>query len=47
MNIDKGPAVPPNVPQAPYPSPVVYHTGQRFLKGLFKRDNSVKHTKRG
>jgi hypothetical protein len=41
-----GPVVPPTVPSAPYPSPVHYHLGQRFLKGLFKRDNSVKHPRR-
>ena len=46
VNTKGGPAVPPNVPQAPYPSPVIYHTGQRFLKGLFKRDNSVHHPKK-
>jgi hypothetical protein len=45
--IDNGPVVPPNVPQAPYTPPVIYHKGQRFLKGLFKRDNSVHHPKKG
>ena len=33
---------PPNVPEAPYPQPVVYNSAQRTLKGLFRRDNSVK-----
>ena len=46
VKTDSGPVVPPNVPQAPYPSPVIYHNGQRYLKGLFKRDNSVQHPKR-
>jgi len=36
------PVIPPNVPEAPYPSPVPYHKGQASLKGLFKIDNSVK-----
>jgi hypothetical protein len=35
------PVIPPNVPEAPYPSPTPYHKGQRFLRGLFKVDNSV------
>ena len=42
MNIEKLPVIPPNVPEAPYKSPTPYHEGQRFLKGLFKVDNSVK-----
>ena len=46
VKVDNGPVVPPNVPQAPYPT-VTYHNGQRFLKGVFKRDNSVKITKKG
>ena len=34
--------IPPNVPEAPYPSPVKYGRGQSSLKGLFKIDKSVK-----
>jgi hypothetical protein len=46
VTIDSGPVIPPNVPQAPYPPPVIYHRGQRTLKGVFKRDNSVIHPQR-
>jgi hypothetical protein len=46
VNTHSGPVVPPNVPQAPYPPPVTYHLGQRFLKGLFKIDKSVTHPKK-
>ncbi len=35
------PVVPPNVPQAPYKSPVHYGRSQSSLAGLFKIDNSV------
>ena len=41
VKVDRLPVTPPNVPEAPYPSPTRYHLGQRFLKGLFKVDNSV------
>jgi hypothetical protein len=41
VSVEHLPVIPPNVPEAPYPSPTPYHTGQRFLKGLFKKDNSV------
>jgi len=41
VNVEGLPVIPPDVPQAPYKSPVTYHKGQRFLKGLFKVDNSV------
>jgi len=41
VRFEKGRVVPPHVPVAPYPSPTPYHIGQRFLKGLFKKDNSV------
>jgi len=40
VRVEPGRVVPPHVPVAPYPSPTPYHIGQRFLKGLFKRDNS-------
>ena len=40
-SVEHLPVIPPNVPEAPYPSPTPYHIGQRFLKGLFKKDNSV------
>jgi len=43
VSIEHLPVIPPNVPEAPYKSPVPYHKGQRFLKGLFKIDNSVAH----
>lgn len=46
VTIEHLPVIPPNVPEAPYPSPVPYHNGQRFLKGLFKIDNSVAHPSR-
>jgi hypothetical protein len=36
------PVIPPNVPQAPYSSPVKYGKSQSNLKGLFKIDRSVK-----
>ncbi len=36
------PVIPPNVPEAPYPSPVKYGRSQSSLKGLFKIDRSVK-----
>ena len=41
VRVERLPVIPPNVPEAPYPSPTPYHIGQRFLKGLFKKDNSV------
>jgi hypothetical protein len=41
VRVEHLPVIPPNVPEAPYKSPVPYHIGQRFLKGLFKKDNSV------
>jgi len=41
VRIEHLPVIPPNVPEAPYPSPVPYHKGQSALKGLFKIDNSV------
>ncbi|MGC1719141.1 MAG: hypothetical protein WA746_09145, partial [Isosphaeraceae bacterium] len=41
VSVEHLPVIPPNVPEAPYKSPVPYHIGQRFLKGLFKKDNSV------
>jgi len=41
VSVEHLPVIPPNVPEAPYKSPVPYHNGQRFLKGLFKIDNSV------
>src|SRR5271166_858219 len=41
VRVEHLPVIPPNVPEAPYPSPTLYHIGQRFLKGLFKKDNSV------
>ena len=41
VRVEHLPVIPPNVPEAPYPSPTPYHIGQRFLKGLFKKDNSV------
>ncbi|MGZ3301503.1 MAG: hypothetical protein ACXWO3_11655, partial [Isosphaeraceae bacterium] len=41
VRVEPGRVVPPHVPEAPYPSPTPYHIGQRFLKGLFKKDNSV------
>ncbi|MBV8310693.1 MAG: hypothetical protein JO344_09935, partial [Planctomycetaceae bacterium] len=41
VRVEHLPVIPPNVPEAPYPSPTRYHIGQRFLKGLFKKDNSV------
>src|SRR5271166_6303894 len=41
VSVEHLPVIPPNVPEAPYPSPTPYHIGQRFLKGLFKKDNSV------
>src|SRR5271157_2932861 len=40
VRIEHLPVIPPNVPEAPYKSPVPYHEGQRFLKGLFKIDKS-------
>src|SRR5271157_5544468 len=43
VSVEHLPVIPPNVPEAPYKSPVPYHEGQRFLKGLFKIDNSVAH----
>src|SRR5271157_37906 len=43
VSVESLPVIPPNVPEAPYKSPVPYHKGQRFLKGLFKIDNSVAH----
>src|SRR5208283_5031085 len=41
VRVETGRVVPPHVPKGPYPSPTPYHIGQRFLKGLFKKDNSV------
>ncbi len=41
VSVTKLPVIPPNVPQAPYKSSPL-HKGQRFLKGLFKVDGSVK-----
>jgi hypothetical protein len=41
VSVTKLPVIPPNVPEAPYKSPVVYHKAQQSLKGLFKIDNSV------
>ena len=41
VSVEHLPVIPPNVPEAPYKSPAPYHMGQRFLKGLFKIDNSV------
>ncbi len=41
VSVTKLPVIPPNVPEAPYKSPVVYHRGQQSLKGLFKIDKSV------
>ena len=41
VSVEHLPVIPPNVPEAPYKSPVPYHIGQRFLKGLFKIDKSV------
>ena len=46
VSVEGLPVIPPNVPEAPYKSPVPYHIGQRFLKGLFKIDNSVAHPSR-
>jgi hypothetical protein len=42
LSVETGLVIPPNVPQAPYPPPVIYHIGQRTLKGVFKHDNSVR-----
>lgn len=42
VQIDHLPVIPPNVPEAPYPSPVKYGRGQSTLAGLFKIDRSVK-----
>jgi hypothetical protein len=42
VQVEHLPVIPPNVPQAPYPSPVKYGKGQSNLKGLFKIDKSVK-----
>jgi hypothetical protein len=33
--LERGPVIPPNVPEAPYPRPTVYHEGQSPLQGLF------------
>ena len=41
VKLEHAPAIPPNVPEQPYPAGQVYHKGQRFLRGLFKVDNSV------
>lgn len=41
VNTHKGPVVPPNVLQAPYP-PLHYGSAQGSLKGLFKLDNSAR-----
>src|SRR5208282_2982354 len=41
VSVEHLPVIPPNVPEAPYKSPVPYHKGQLSLKGLFKIDNSV------
>ncbi len=41
VSVEHLPVIPPNVPEAPYKSPVLYGNGQRSLKGLFKKDNSV------
>jgi len=46
VKVEHLPVIPPNVPEAPYKPPVPYHLGQRFLKGLFKIDNSVAHPSR-
>jgi hypothetical protein len=45
VKIEHLPVIPPNVPSAPYPSPVKYARGQSSLKGLFKIDKSVTHPK--
>jgi hypothetical protein len=42
VKVEHLPVIPPNVPEAPYPSPVKYGRGQSNLKGLFKIDRSVK-----
>jgi hypothetical protein len=42
VNVQHLPVIPPNVPSAPYKSPVIYNTAQSSLKGLFKIDKSVK-----
>ncbi len=41
VKLEHAPVIPPNVPEPPYPAGQVYHKGQRFLRGLFKVDNSV------
>jgi hypothetical protein len=40
-SISTGPVIPPNVPSAPYPSPTIFHRGQRQLKGVFKHDRAI------
>jgi hypothetical protein len=35
------PVIPPNVPEQPFHTGTIFHSGQRYLKGLFKVDNSV------
>jgi hypothetical protein len=42
VNVEHLPVIPPNVPEAPYPSPTKYGKSQSSLKGLFKIDKSVK-----
>jgi hypothetical protein len=42
VKVEHLPVIPPNVPEAPYPSPVKYGKSQSTLKGLFKIDKSVK-----
>jgi hypothetical protein len=39
VSVEGLPVIPPNVPEAPYPLTSL-HLGQRFLKGLYKVDNS-------
>jgi len=43
IKVEHLPVIPPNVPEAPYPSPVKYGHSQSTLRGLFKIDRSVKH----
>ena len=41
VKLEHAPVIPPNVPEQPFHTGTVFHKGQRFLKGLFKVDNSV------
>jgi hypothetical protein len=46
VHVEGLPVIPPNVPEAPYRSPTHYHIGQRYLRGLFKIDNSLPRASR-